>query len=117
MKLSRRILFSSNGKALVCILLVNRLKWGAGVGVQGWEFQADNCIFSDNCAEIWGGGVASDFGNLKMDNCTFTRDTSSWGSSGFHIDHSIADLTNCTFEKNQAVFVGLIPCLQITEAR
>lgn len=84
----------------------NKAQYGAGIGVQGGELQADNCLFSDNRAEIWGGGVACDFGKLNLQDCTFNRDTSDWGSGGLHLDHSIANITNCEFEENKAVFGG-----------
>lgn len=84
----------------------NKAIWGAGIGVQGGELQANNCLFYGNRAELWGGGVAGDFATLYLKHCTFEKDTSDWGSGGLHMDHALGDIENCDFVENRAVFGG-----------
>ncbi len=84
----------------------NKAVWGGGIGVQGGELQAEECLFSGNRAELWGGGVAGDFATLGFNNCTFEKDTSNWGSGGLHLDHAVAEINHCEFLENRAVFGG-----------
>ena len=84
----------------------NKAIWGGGIGAQGGELQANNCLFFGNRAELWGGGVAGDFATLYLKHCTFEKDTSDWGSGGLHMDHALGDMEDCDFVENRAVFGG-----------
>lgn len=90
--------FTNNSAAFQFAGIV--MGFGGAISCDESSPAVQNCIFSDNFAEVEGGGLYSYGGSPTVTNCTFVRNFADSGG-GMYSDGPIsADISNCIFWGN-----------------
>ena len=92
--------------AMNCVFCGNSAEFGGGISAYG-TLTLDNCMVSNNVANVYGGGIFCYGGSVMFDNCAFSANSVTDGGGGA-IESEFAGLAlnNCTVSGNVASIFG-----------